>query len=121
MPDLPATFRAFVVDKPEGGSFSRGLRERTPGDLPVGAVIVRVTWSSVNYKDGLAGREGGGSLRGLRRVPGIDLAGSVIASTAADVAVGSDVLVNGYDLGTARDGGYSEIQRVPAGWIVPLP
>src|SRR3954447_16075160 len=121
MPDLPATFRAFVVDKPEGRSFTRGLRDRTPADLPDGEVTVRVAWSTVNYKDGLAGREDGKILRGLPRVPGIDLAGEVIASTAPDIAAGSEVVVNGYDLGTARDGGYSEIQRVPAAWIVPLP
>ena len=121
MPELPASFRAFVVDKPERGVFTRGLRERTPDDLPEGEVTVRVDWSSVNYKDGLAGREDGKILRGLPRVPGIDLAGVVIDSDAADTPVGSEVLVNGYDLGTARDGGYSEVQRVPAGWIVPLP
>ena len=121
MPQLPASFRAFVVDKPERGVFTRGLRERTPDDLPEGEVTVRVDWSSVNYKDGLAGREDGKILRGLPRVPGIDLAGVVIDSDAADTPVGSEVLVNGYDLGTARDGGYSEVQRVPAGWIVPLP
>ncbi len=121
MTDLPATFRAFVVDKPAGGAFTRGLRDRTPSDLPDGEVTVRVAWSSVNFKDGLAGREDGKILRGLPRVPGIDLAGSVIASAAPDVPVGSEVLVNGYDLGTARDGGYSEVQRVPADWVVPLP
>ena len=121
MPELPASFRAFVVDKPERGVFTRGLHERTPDDLPEGEVTVRVEWSSVNYKDGLAGREDGKILRGLPRVPGIDLAGVVIDSDAADTPVGSEVLVNGYDLGTARDGGYSEVQRVPAGWIVPLP
>ena len=121
MPDVPATFRAFVVDKPEGGAFTRGVRERTPADLPDDEVTVRVEWSSVNFKDGLAGREDGRILRGLPRVPGIDLAGTVIESSAADIPAGSEVLVNGYDLGTAHDGGYSEVQRVPAGWVVPLP
>ena len=70
MTDLPATFRAFVVDKPAGGAFTRGLRDRTPSDLPDGEVTVRVAWSSVNFKDGLAGREDGKVLRGLPRVPG---------------------------------------------------
>src|SRR5690349_314254 len=98
MTDLPATFRAFVVDKPEGGPFTRGVRERTRDDLPDGDVTVRVSWSSVNYKDGLAGREDGRILRGLPRVPGIDLAGEVVASAAAGIPVGSAVVVHGYDL-----------------------
>ena len=54
MPDLPASFRAYVVDTSEGGAFSRGLRALAPEDLPPGEVTVRVEWSGVNFKDGLA-------------------------------------------------------------------
>lgn len=121
MPKLPATFRAFVVDKPADGAFSRGLRDVDARDLPPGEVTVRVAWSSVNYKDGLAAREDGRVARSYPLIPGIDLAGTVVASDDDAFPVGSEVLANGYDIGVARHGGYGELARVPAGWTVPLP
>ncbi len=121
MPTLPATFRAFVVDRPEGGAFSRGLRDLAIGDLPPGEVTVRVEWSSVNFKDGLAAREDGRVARGYPLVPGIDLAGTVAASEDPAIPVGSPVLANGYDIGTARHGGFAQYARIPAGWVVPMP
>ncbi len=120
MSDLPASFRAYVVDRPEGG-FTRGLRTLTPADLPPGEVTVRVEWSGVNFKDGLAAREDGRVARGYPLVPGIDLAGTVAASEDDAFPVGAAVLANGYDIGTARHGGYGELARIPAGWVVPLP
>ncbi len=80
MTDLPASFRAFVVDKPEGGAFMRGLRMLTPADLPPGEVTIRVEWSGVNFKDGLAARADGRVARSYPLIPGIDLAGTVVAS-----------------------------------------
>lgn len=121
MPDLPDSFRAFVVDKPDGGAFTRGVRTMTPADLPPGEVTVRVAWSSVNFKDGLAAREDGRVARGYPLVPGIDLAGEVIASGDPAFAPGMPVLANGYDIGTARHGGYAELARLPSGWVVPMP
>ncbi|MEW6223674.1 MAG: acryloyl-CoA reductase [Chloroflexota bacterium] len=121
MSNLPATFRAYVVDKPEGGAFTRGLRDLAPADLPPGEVTIRVAWSSVNFKDGLAAREDGRVARGYPLVPGIDLAGEVIASEDPAFPVGMHVLANGYDIGTARHGGYGELARLPAGWVVPMP
>jgi acrylyl-CoA reductase (NADPH) len=121
MSKLPASFRAYVVDKPEGGAFSRGLRDLAPADLPPGEVTVRVEWSSVNFKDGLAAREDGRVARAYPLVPGIDLAGEVIASDDDSIAVGSTIIANGYDIGTARHGGYAELARIPAGWTCPLP
>lgn len=120
MSDLPASFRAYVVDRPEGG-FTRGLRTLTPADLPPGEVTVRVEWSDVNFKDGLAAREDGRVARVHPLVPGIDLAGTVIASEDDEFAVGTSVLANGYDIGTARHGGFGEVARIPSGWVVPLP
>lgn len=120
MSDLPASFRAYVVDRPEGG-FTRGLRTLTPADLPPGEVTVRVEWSDVNFKDGLAAREDGRVARVHPLVPGIDLAGTVIASEDDEFAVGTSVLANGYDIGTARHGGFGEVARIPSGWAVPLP
>ena len=121
MSDLPASFPAYVVDRPEGGAFSRGLRELGPDDLPAGEVTVRVEWSGVNFKDGLAAREDGRVARSYPLVPGIDLAGTIAASSDPAYAVGSPVLANGYDIGTARHGGFAAYARIPAGWVVPMP
>jgi acrylyl-CoA reductase (NADPH) len=120
VPDLPATFRAFVAERTDDG-FRRGVRELPAADLPPGEVTVRIAWSGVNYKDGLAAREDGKVARISPIVPGIDLAGEVIASDDPAFAPGDQVLANGYDLGVSRHGGYSEVQRLPAGWVVPLP
>jgi acrylyl-CoA reductase (NADPH) len=121
MPDLPASFRAYVVDKPEGAAFTRGLRTLTPADLPPGEVTIRVGWSSVNFKDGLAVREDGRVARSYPLIPGIDLAGIVLASDDDAFPAGTSVLANGYDIGTARHGGYGELARIPSGWVVPQP
>jgi len=121
MPELPASFQAFIVNKPQGGAFSRGLREFATADLPPGEVTVRVEWSSINFKDGLAAREDGRVARSYPLIPGIDLAGTVVASEDPAFAVGAAVLANGYDIGVARHGGYGELARLPAGWVVPMP
>jgi acrylyl-CoA reductase (NADPH) len=121
MSELPATFAAFVVDKPADGAFSRGLRDFETRDLPPGEVTVRVAWSSVNFKDGLAAREDGRVARGYPLIPGIDLAGTVVASDDDAFPVGSAVLANGYDIGVARHGGYGELARIPSAWAVPQP
>jgi len=121
MPDLPATFRAYLVDRPADGEFRRGLATLTPDDLPPGEVTIRVEWSGVNFKDGLAARVDGRVARSYPLVPGIDLAGTVVASEAPDVRVGAVVLANGYEIGTSRHGGYAELARLPAGWVVPMP
>ena len=101
-------------------TLERGLREFHEPDLPPGEVEIRVEWSSVNFKDGLATRFDGKVARISPLIPGIDLAGEVVASEDASIPVGSSVLAHGYDLGVARHGGYTEYQRVPAGWVVPL-
>ncbi len=121
MSDLPASFRAFVVDKPAGGVFGRGLRDVDVQDLPAGEITVRVAWSGVNFKDGLAAREDGRVARGYPLIPGIDLAGTVVASDDDAFPVGSQVLANGYDIGVARHGGYAELARIPSGYAVSLP
>jgi putative YhdH/YhfP family quinone oxidoreductase len=119
MTGIPAHFRAYVAEK-AGDRVDRGVRSFAEADLPPGEVDIRVEWSSVNYKDGLATRVDGKVARISPLIPGIDLAGTVIASTDRSVDVGSSVLAHGYDLGVARHGGYAEYQRVPAGWVVPL-
>ena len=117
---IPSTFRAYVVQKTDD-RVERGIRLFAESDLPAGAVEIRVGWSSVNYKDGLATRAGGRVARIDLLIPGIDLAGEVVASADPAFSVGDQVLAQGRDLGVSRHGGYSEYQRVPAGLVVPLP
>ena len=121
MSNVPASFRAYVVDRPDGGGFSRGVRSLALADLPPGEVTVRVEWSGVNFKDGLAAREDGRVARRYPLVPGIDLAGTVVASDDDAFPEGAKVLAHGYDIGVARHGGYAELARVPSDWTVPLP
>ncbi|TAK00603.1 MAG: acryloyl-CoA reductase [Chloroflexota bacterium] len=116
----PESFRAYVVDR-VGDRFERGLRRLAPADLPDGEVEIRVGWSSINFKDGLAATADGKVARAWPLVLGIDLAGTVLSSTDPAFQPGAEVIAHGYDLGVSRHGGFAEMARVPAAWIVPLP
>ena len=89
--------------------------------MPSGEVTIKVKYSSVNYKDGLATMANGGVVRNYPMIPGIDLAGIVVQSSHAKFKEGDEVIITGYDLGVNYFGGYSEYARVPAEWVVPLP
>jgi acrylyl-CoA reductase (NADPH) len=118
---IPSSFRAFVAEKRDDGSVARGVREFAATDLPEGEIDVRVAWSSVNYKDALATIADGKVARISPLIPGIDLAGEVIASGDPTIPRGAAVLAHGYDLGVARHGGYGAFTRLPAGYVVRLP
>ena len=120
MTEIPQRFRALVAER-EGDEVTRELRELGADDLPDGEVTVRVDWSSVNYKDALAVSPKGRVAQISPLVPGVDLAGEVLASDNGDVAAGQQVIVHGHDLGVAQHGGFAELARVPAAWVVPLP
>jgi acrylyl-CoA reductase (NADPH) len=117
---IPERFRAYAVDRPDDG-FVRGIREIGPEDLPDGDVDIRVEWSSINFKDGLAASEDGKVVRAYPLILGIDMAGKVIRSADPEIEVGTEVLAHGYDLGVSRHGGFAEYARLPAHWVVPLP
>src|SRR6478752_4098415 len=119
MSAIPAAFRAYVAEKADD-AVERGVRAFREADLPAGEVEIRVGWSGVNYKDGLATRVDGKVARISPLIPGIDLAGEVVASADPGIAVGQAVLAHGYELGVSRHGGYAEYERLPAGWVVPL-
>jgi acrylyl-CoA reductase (NADPH) len=121
MTAIPSTFRAFVAERMDDGRVERGVRDFAAHDLPAGGVEVRVAWSSVNYKDGLATVADGKVARISPIIPGIDLAGEVIASDAPAFHPGDAILAHGYDLGVARHGGFGEFTRLPASYVVPLP
>jgi acrylyl-CoA reductase (NADPH) len=116
----PATFPAYVVEHlPDHAE--RGVRDFPASELPPGEVTVRVDWSSVNFKDGLAARPDGKVARISPLIPGIDLAGTVVSSETPAFTVGDRVLANGYEIGVSHHGGYARYARLPAEWVVPLP
>jgi len=122
----PTSFTCFLVQKvpvqkDAAGNLQRGVRERTLSDLPEGDVLVRVRFSSLNYKDALAAGAHPGVVRKLPHVPGIDAAGTVVESTSPKVQAGQEVVITGYELGAGQWGGWAEYVRVPADWVVPLP
>ncbi len=117
---IPATFRAFRIHSDAAG-YRSGIETVSLDDLNPGEVVVRAAYSSVNYKDALAGTGKGKILRSFPLVGGIDVAGHVVASTDPAFREGDAVLVTGSGLSETRDGGYSEYARLDARWVIPLP
>ena len=103
------------------GKFRRASSSITLADLPPGDVLIRVAYSSLNYKDALATQAHPGVVRTLPHVPGIDCAGTSWKALRRTIKPGDEVLVTGYDLGAGHWGGYAEYVRVPAEWVVALP
>ncbi|ADW18181.1 quinone oxidoreductase, YhdH/YhfP family [Desulfobulbus propionicus DSM 2032] len=114
-------FKAMIVTETEEKQFVRAIGERHVDDLPVGEVLIRVRYSSLNYKDALSASGNKGVTRRYPHTPGIDAAGIVAESSAPNVKPGDEVLVTGFDLGMNTSGGFAEYIRVPAAWVVPLP
>ncbi|RFF28650.1 MULTISPECIES: oxidoreductase [unclassified Wenzhouxiangella] len=117
---VPDTFRAFRINDDEDG-YRAELVEQSIDEQSEGDVVIRVAYSSVNYKDALAGTGNGKILRKFPLNGGIDAAGTVVQSESADFSEGDEVVITGSGLSETRDGGYSEYLRVPSDWLVPLP
>ncbi|MEI3607276.1 acryloyl-CoA reductase [Pseudogracilibacillus sp. SE30717A] len=113
-------FKALIVDKKEN-VFNVSVANLNLNDLPEGDVVIKVAYSSVNYKDGLAAIPDGNIVRNYPHVPGIDLAGTVVSSTNKQFKEGDEVIATSYEIGVSHFGGYSEYARIPSEWIVPLP
>jgi acrylyl-CoA reductase (NADPH) len=117
---VPDEFPAFLATKRDD-AVDRGPATLAAADLPVGEVTIRVDWSSINYKDALATIPKGQVAQISPLVPGVDLAGEVVASDEAQaIPVGTQAVVTGYDLGVAHHGGWARYARVPAAWVVAL-
>ena len=114
------SFKAYRVDSVEGRTSGKIVALEI-GDLPPGEVLIKAEYSSVNYKDALAATGAGKIMRSLPMTGGIDVAGAVQESTDVRFKSGEAVLVTGYDLGVAHDGGYAGFVRVPADWVVHRP
>jgi acrylyl-CoA reductase (NADPH) len=114
------TFKAIVIDKTESGQ-TVALTDFDEKDLMAGDVAIRVEWSTVNYKDGLAITGKAPVVRRFPMIPGVDLAGTVEASSHPHWKPGDKVIVNGWGLGETHLGAYAEKARVKGEWLVPLP
>ena len=114
-------YSAFVVEESGESNFKGSVKSLDTQDLPSGEVLIRVTYSSVNYKDALSAAGNKGVTRSFPHTPGIDAAGIVEHSTDSSFKVGQEVLVIGYDLGMNTAGAFGEFIRVPSDWIVLKP
>jgi acrylyl-CoA reductase (NADPH) len=115
-----STFKALVVTKPDTG-YACNFADFDERDLMDGDVTVRITHSTVNYKDGLAVTGKGPVVRRFPMIPGVDFAGEVIASSHKDWSPGDHVVLNGWGVGEMHLGGYAERARIKGDWLVPVP
>lgn len=113
-------FRALRIHNEDGKIVPR-VEQIGLDDLSAGEVVIRVSHSTINFKDALAATGAGKILRRYPLVGGIDLAGTVVSSSDAGIGVGQPVLVNGCGLSETHDGGYAEYARVQGEWVVPIP
>ena len=118
--NLPDRFKAFRIFDDEDG-YRAELVDQSIDEQSEGDVVIRVAWSSVNFKDALAGTGKGKILRKFPLNGGIDAAGAVVSSDSERFNAGDEVLITGCDLSETRDGGYSQYLRVPSEWLIPLP
>src|ERR687894_1879130 len=118
---MTSTFDAFVLTKDDDGKQHLDWTAFAESDLMEGDVTVDVSHSTLNYKDGLALTGSSPVVRRWPMIPGIDFVGTVAASSHDGIAVGDDVVLNGWGVGETHLGGYARRARVPGEWLVPLP
>ena len=119
MKNIP--FNAFWITEEPNGTFKSQIIQRNTNELPQNGVLIKVVFSSLNYKDALSAKGNKGVTRRYPHTPGIDAAGIVAESTSPDFKSGDQVIVTGYDLGMNTMGGFGEYINVPAEWVVHLP
>jgi acrylyl-CoA reductase (NADPH) len=114
-------FKTLVVTETPERDYHRRITTKTTEDLPAGEVLIKVQYSSLNYKDALSATGNKGVTRRYPHTPGIDAAGVVEESSSSPFTVGDKVVVTGNDLGSNTSGGFAGYIRVPADWVVKLP
>ncbi len=117
----PEQFRCYLVTKDAHGNVAGRMATRRLEELPGGEVLIRVSYSSLNYKDAMAAKGHPGVNKVFPHIPGVDAAGTVAHSGVYEFVEGDPVLVTGFDMGSNRWGSYAEYVRVPQEWVVPLP
>lgn len=114
-------FIALQARENATGEFEQALVERDIDELPAGELLIRVRYSSLNYKDALSASGNRGVTKHFPHTPGIDAAGVVEASSVAEFSAGDEVIVTGYDLGMNTAGGFAQYIRIPASWALKRP
>lgn len=114
-------FKAMIVEKHPDKSFTRRIGQREVSDLPEGPLLIKVQYSSLNFKDALSATGNPGVTRNFPHTPGIDAAGEVVEDASGTFKPGDKVVVTGWDLGMNTAGGYGEYIRVPSEWAIALP
>jgi len=115
------TFKALIVEQPEPKKFTRRIGEKAVAELPQGDLLLKVLYSSLNYKDALSATGNPGVSRNFPHTPGIDAVGEVVECASGAFAPGERLIVTSYDLGMNTAGGFGQYIRVPSEWAVPLP
>jgi putative YhdH/YhfP family quinone oxidoreductase len=114
-------FKAMVVQETPDGKYTRQITDKSFDELPKGEVLIKVQYSSLNYKDGLSATGHRGVTKNYPHTPGVDAAGIVEHSFSDAFQFGDKVIVTSYDLGMNTSGGFGQYISVPAAWVVPLP
>lgn len=115
------TFTALVIERTEDGRFLREIKERSIHELPEHEILIRVHYSSLNYKDALSATGNRGVTKRFPHTPGIDAAGIIEASASPELRPGEEVIACCYDLGMNTPGGFGQYIRVPASWVLKRP
>ncbi|MEO1021578.1 MAG: YhdH/YhfP family quinone oxidoreductase [Bacteroidota bacterium] len=118
---MSTTFRGFWVEETKNGTFTQSVQDLPFDVLPDHDVLIKVSYSSLNYKDSLSAFGNKGVTRTYPHIPGIDASGVIAEDTSGTFKPGQPVIVTGYELGSNSFGGFSEYIRVPVDWVVPLP
>ena len=118
---MSTDFKALLVEQPEKKVFNRSIVTRSLDDLPEGELVVKVHYSSLNFKDALSATGNPGVTREFPHTPGIDAAGEVVSCADESFQPGEKVIVTSYDLGMETDGGFGQLIRVPSQWAAKLP
>tara|TARA_B100000427_G_C15510308_1_gene595860 strand:- start:132 stop:1127 length:996 start_codon:yes stop_codon:yes gene_type:complete len=118
---MDSLFKAFTVFENEDGSFKSEIISKSVDDLPPGDVLVRVDFSSLNYKDALSATGNKGVTKKYPHTPGIDAVGTVEDTGHSSFKIGDQVIVSGYDMGQNTAGGFGEYIRVPREWVALMP
>jgi alcohol dehydrogenase len=114
-------FKALLIEQDEARKVRASLVSLSPAQLDAGEVLIRVHFSSINYKDALAATGAGKVIRRFPCIGGIDLSGEVVESSDSRFKAGDAVIATSYDIGVAHHGGYAEYARIPADWVLALP
>lgn len=114
-------FKAYLIEKGADGKVGGSMKTLTPDQLDPGELLIRVRYSSINFKDALAATGAGKIIRRFPCVGGIDLVGEVVESSDARFRAGDKVIATSFDIGVSHHGGYAELARIPSKWALALP